>query len=192
MLAEQLKTATDTNHQQLEKQLVLRMKAIHSVPEYINLLQLFYTYFGGLEDAIKTHINTTHLSDYHQRRKAGALADDITALGGTVQPIAGATDLPQLQNHLQAFGALYVIEGSTLGGQIISKMIARQLELPAGKGLSFFNGYGEASGGMWAGFRAALNEQAHNPAEEGEVITAANDTFIKFKQWIEKTGAAPV
>ncbi|GAB2701984.1 biliverdin-producing heme oxygenase [Mucilaginibacter koreensis] len=186
ILAEQLKIATDTNHQQLEKQLVLRMKAIRTVPEYINLLQLFYTYFGGLEDTIKNHIGTSHLRDYSERRKTDALAEDITALGGTIQPKASAADLPLLQNYLQAFGALYVIEGSTLGGQIISKMIAKQLQLPEGNGLSFFNGYGETSGEMWDRFKTALNAQAQHPADEAEVISAANETFVKFKQWIEK------
>lgn len=187
MLADKLKTATEINHQQLEKQLVLRMKSIRNIPEYVNLLQLFYTYFGGLEEEINHYIDSSHLPDHATRRKTEALATDITALGGTTQAKATGEDLPPLHNALQAFGALYVIEGSTLGGQIISNMMARQLELPDGAGLSFFRGYGEASGQMWSTFKQTLNAQASDDKAENEVIAAANETFLKFKQWIEKS-----
>lgn len=188
MLADRLKAATETNHQQLEKQLVLRMKAISTKPEYAALLQLFYTYFGGLEEQIGRHINASHLPDYAGRRKTEALAADIRALGSAPEAKAEGDDLPPLHNALQAFGALYVIEGSTLGGQIISKMMARQLGLEGDEGLTFFSGYGEHSIPMWNAFKQALNIQAKTPAEEDEVIASADNTFVKFKLWTEKQG----
>jgi heme oxygenase (biliverdin-IX-beta and delta-forming) len=186
MLADQLKNATEHSHQQLEKQLVLKMKSIRSKDEYAELLQLFYTYFGGLEDSINRYISAAHLSDYAQRRKTEALATDIKDLGGLPRPKAGGSDLPQLQNHLQAFGALYVIEGSTLGGQIISKMMAKQLNLQEDTGLGFFKGYGEASMQMWETFKQALNAQAGTAADEETVIKAADETFKKFELWLGK------
>jgi heme oxygenase (biliverdin-IX-beta and delta-forming) len=188
MLAEQLKSATEVNHQQLEKQLVLQMKAIRSPGAYVELLQLFYTYFGGLEQEIARYIGPAELPDYNERRKTEALAHDITGLGGTTALKAAGHDLPQLHNRLQAFGALYVIEGSTLGGQIISQMMAKQLNLRGDTGLSFFKGYGERSGQMWAAFKDALNAQATTPQEAEQLIAAANETFLKFKEWIHKAG----
>ena len=187
MLTEKLKVSTRHNHQQLEKQLVQRMKAIHTLPEYVALLQLFYTYFGALEKRIDLYITPAYLPDYHQRRKAAALAQDITDLGSELAPEAGADHLPAIHNRLQAFGALYVIEGSTLGGQIISKMMEKQLPLPTGRGLLFFKGYGEHSGAMWAAFTTALNAQVHIAAEEETVIAAANQTFFHFEQWMHKS-----
>lgn len=186
MLADQLKKDTLTNHQQLEKMLVGRMKAIRSTQDYINLLQVFYSYFGGLEQQIDHYITEQIMPDYADRRKSAALANDIESLGG--QPIAkaGTDALPQINNILQAYAAMYVIEGSTLGGKIISKMMAQQLNITDGKGLSFFSGYGNDTEPMWETFKVALNEQAKTAADEAVVINTANETFSRFKEWAEK------
>lgn len=188
MLAEQLKKDTLVNHQQLEKMLVSRMKATRSTTDYVNLLQLFYGYFGGLEMHIAPYINSENLADYADRRKSAALADDIKALGGQPDEKASATDLPAINSAPQAFAALYVIEGSTLGGKIISKMMAQQLNITNGQGLKFFSGYGDATETMWNSFKTALNTQADTIANQTIVIDTANETFTKFKQWIEKNG----
>jgi heme oxygenase len=186
MLAEQLKKDTLQSHQQLEKMLVGRMKAIRSQEDYVKLLQLFYTYFGGLETLIDQYIDTNELSDYTERRKAKALANDIETLGGHPMSKASGENLPQIKNKLQAYAALYVIEGSTLGGKIISKMIAQQLGISNGEGLSFFNGYGDDTETKWGSFKDALNKLPKSSEEDKLVIDSANETFEKFKQWAEK------
>jgi heme oxygenase len=187
MLADQLKTDTLTNHQQLEKMLVGRMKAIRSKEDYISLLQLFYSYFGGLEELIDRYINETEMPDYQHRRKSAALAKDIEDLGGEPGQKVSENALPAIKNSLQAYAAMYVIEGSTLGGKIISKMMAQQLGVTHNKGLSFFNGYGENTENMWEKFKNALNTKAKTPHEEQIIISAANETFEKFKEWAQKT-----
>jgi heme oxygenase len=186
MLAEQLKNDTLVNHQQLEKMLIGRMKAIRNTQDYINLLQLFYSYFGGLEQLIDQQLDKSQLPDYAERRKSSSLANDIIALGGTPQELAGGTALPKISNTLQAMAALYVIEGSTLGGKFISKMIAQQLQINDGTGLSFFNSYGANTEAMWNTFKNALNTQSTSAQEDNIVIETANDTFARFKAWAER------
>ncbi len=186
MLAEQLKKDTLRSHQQLEKMLVGRMKAIRSKEDYVNLLQLFYTYFGGLETQIDQYIGKNELNDYAERRKTQALAHDIETLGGKPMAKANDEDLPQIKNVLQAYAAMYVIEGSTLGGKIISKMMAQQLGINNGEGLSFFNGYGDGTETKWESFKDTLNNVTKSSEEDKIVIAAANETFDKFKQWAEK------
>jgi heme oxygenase (biliverdin-IX-beta and delta-forming) len=183
MIAEQLKEYTAANHQQLEKMLVKQMKAVRSADDYVSLLQVFYSYFGGLEEQIKLHIGLTELPDHASRRKSDALAADISSLGGTPAEKATAQALPQIDNALQAFGALYVIEGSTLGGKIISKMMAQQLGITDNKGLSFFKGYGDQTDAMWDAFKQNLNKYVKSEGEAAEVIEAANQTFLKFADW---------
>jgi len=75
------------------------------------------------------------------QRKSESLAIDIRTLGGALIEKVALSDIPEINDHLQVFGALYVMEGSTLGGQIISQMIARQLGIQD-KGISFFQNYG--------------------------------------------------
>lgn len=180
MLAEQLKEQTLAYHQQLEKKLVRQIKMIETEADYVKLLMLFYAYFGGLEEKINNFIDTAHLPDHDKRRKTAAIADDIRTFEANPAAKASGADLPQIENAAQAFGALYVIEGSTLGGSIISKMISGKLGIR--NGLSFFNGYGEVSHEMWEQFKDTINTLPET--DHTAVIEAANQTFLKFSNWI--------
>jgi heme oxygenase len=182
MLSEKLKENTQKNHQQLEKVLITKLKSIRSTAEYAGLIKYFYGYFGGLETRIEAALNPNQIPDSAGRRKTGSLANDLTFLGADIPAKAGGNALPAINNHLEALGALYVIEGSTLGGKIISKMMQQQLGMGE-DGLSFFLGYGDNSMPMWEKFKAMLNRQANNPEEEAVVIAAANQTFLKFGEW---------
>lgn len=182
MLSDKLKEETKVNHQQLEKVLIVKLKSVRSKNEYAEILKLFYGYFGGLEVLIDKVIDTGLLPDSERRRKTAALARDLEDLGSEIAAKASGTALPAINIHLQALGALYVIEGSTLGGTIISKMMQQQLNLTGG-GLSFFSGYGEHTTRMWDTFKEILDQQAQNPEQEAVVIAAANETFLKFGEW---------
>jgi len=185
-LSELLKQNTKSNHQQLEKLLVTKLRLISTTEDYIKLLQLFYGYFGGLEDKIIGNLSEVHMDDHLERRKTLSIANDIKILGGTLNEKAKEGDLPQIENFLQALGALYVIEGSTLGGRVIVKMLQRQLDIEHNKGLSFFSGYGEETESMWTSFKELLNNQTLTLGETELIIAAADSTFEKFKLWIEK------
>ena len=64
--------------------------------------------------------------------------------------------LPGIENEVQAQGALYVLEGSTLGGRGITKMLLRQCPWLTLQKLTFFNGYGAGTGPMWLSFHTAF------------------------------------
>lgn len=183
MIADQIKNDTHTHHQALEAMMIRQLKAMKSIADYTDVLEVFYSYFGGLEQQIKAQLHDGFAID--ERRKAGDLAADLTHYGAAIPSLATEDDLPKIENHLQAIGALYVIEGSTLGGKYISQMISKQLEQADDAGLSFFNGYGENTMAMWSDFKTYMNKQAKNEAEEAEIIAAANETFVKFKHWME-------
>lgn len=185
-LLEQLKTETLSNHQQLEKNLILRLKGMESKADYIRILQIFYGYFSALEDQINKFIGTEQLPDHAERRKTLSIKNDLLAFQGEIPEKASIAELPEIKNSLQAFGALYVIEGSTLGGQIISKMITKQLALDSDAGLSFFKSYGEETMPMWTTFKNTIERQASTQKAADELVKAANETFLKFRRWMEK------
>ncbi|GAA4927599.1 biliverdin-producing heme oxygenase [Mucilaginibacter defluvii] len=186
MLSEKLKDETKTYHHQTEVALIGRIKAISNKDDYASLLKMFYGYFGGLEKHIDAAIDTTLIDDYHQRRKTSAIAEDLEALNENVPVVADGDSLPVLTNHLQALGALYVIEGSTLGGKIISKMIVQKLDPSHGNALSFFNSYGDDTMNMWNAFKEKMNNQAQTEAEQEVVTESANSTFRHFADWIAR------
>lgn len=162
------------------------MRTIQTKEQYSDLLNLFFTYFGALEKRINQYIGSSQLPDYPERRKTESLLNDMNYLGGSSLEAIEDADVPQIDSPLQAFGALYVIEGSTLGGVMISKMMKKQLDLQDGRGLSFFESYGEETEAMWSRFKEVLDRQVSNEADEQLILNAADETFLKFKQWIDK------
>lgn len=185
MLSEKLKEATKTAHQLVETKLTGSIKAIATKQQYATLLSSFYSYFAALENAMNGQVDLSLLPDYHQRRKAGSLADDLMQLEAELPALATKADIPPINNHLQALGAMYVMEGSTLGGKIISKMICRQLSLRDRCGTTFFNGYGEQTSRMWQTFKDLIN-QPLQPHEEAVVIESAHATFLQLGHWFSR------
>ena len=184
--SERLKAFTSSNHQELEKLLVGHIRSINTREAYSDLLQLFPNYFGAIEAQVDPLIGPAVLADYTQRRKTKSLENDIIALGGTANRNIQAEDVPEITNILQAFGALYVMEGSTLGGPHIVRMIQKKLDTADLKGFSFFQSYGDDMMLMWEKFKQVLDLQAKNEAEQQVILDAANETFLKFKLWIIK------
>jgi heme oxygenase len=184
LLSDQLKIRTLVSHQELEKLLVQRMREIRTVNDYLNLLKYFYRYFGALEDRVDLYITNKELPDYQVRRKSASLSADILSLGGKLPEKMPHEALPIIENRLQAFGTLYVMEGSTLGGLIISQMIRKQLSV-SDQHLSFFQSYGDSLFSMWNSFKLALDRQPEAEADREVIIAAAGATFLQFKKLLE-------
>ena len=90
------------------------------------------------------------------RGKITLIQGDLDALGSEMTGASDTTfNLSFLDDASTAWGSLYVLEGSTLGGQVISKALRNAAWAPAG-GLGYFNPYGRSTAAMWADFRAAL------------------------------------
>lgn len=176
MLSTNIKETTKEAHLNLEKKVVQKMKAIRSNADYADFLKHFYAYFNKVEQAIAPYITAQLLPDHAERRNSAYLKQDIEELGFDVNELPSAT-APEVNNTLQALGALYVMEGSIMGGPIIVKMLEKG---GITKGVSFFSGYGEATGMMWGKFVAVLNEQAKTEADEAQAIKSADDTFANF------------
>ncbi len=176
MLSTKIKEATKVPHQEVEKKVVLRIKGIRSEADYADLLKHFYAYFNTVEQVIAPYITSAVLPDLAERRNASYIKADIEALG------AGIDDLPlvvapEINNAVQALGALYVLEGSIMGGPYIVQMLQKG---GLTRGFSFFSGYGEASGQKWAAFIQVLNTIAQNEEEAEQALNSAHETFARF------------
>ena len=175
MISARIKEVTKEAHQQLEKKVVLKIKAISSPADYAAFLKYFYAYFNAVEKAVASYI-TTMLSDYDKRRNASYLKTDIEALGYTTDELPEA-QAPQITNAAEAMGALYVLEGSIMGGPYIIQMLQKRgIE----KGFSFFSGYGADSGRMWKAFQDVLNQVGSDEAAGQQAMQKASETFARF------------
>ena len=78
-----------------------------------------------------------------------------------------------------------MLEGATLGGQIVARQGHDALGIDAVSGGSFHACYGGRTGEMWRSFRAAL--ESYCGADEGrtgEALEAAAATFEAFERWL--------
>lgn len=183
MLHPYLKERTSPSHQALEQRMVALIQQIRSGEDYAKFLKLMYGYYAAVEGRIAEFVDNRPPKDFKKRRKADRLLNDISQFSnpGSVNL---CDRLPAVHSYAGALGAMYVLEGSVLGGKMIAKMIRGQLHLQDSAGLSFFLGYGDDTGAMWQAFKEDL-EQPFNEDEKEEVVQAANDTFVRFKQWID-------
>lgn len=182
-VSEQLKMHCLRNHQEVEKSIIGLIKNSSSVADYIRLLHIFYGFFSALENQIQPFIGPDLLPDISFRRKSDLLKADIISLGAKYSEDLSHVSLPEIDNPMKAFGALYVMEGSTLGGVHIAAMLEKKLEIPQ-HSLRFFRGYGSQTASMWENFRTVLNGLPENEQHVCEIMTAADQTFNKFSEWI--------
>lgn len=183
---EKLRTETKSIHQALEKALIPGIKQATTPEAYAGILKTFYGYVKGMEALLDAQLSDSIVPAYTQRRKSNAIQKDLKSLNCT-GTLAVATDLPTVSNISQALGAMYVLEGSTLGGRLITKMLMQNLGLTDTKQLQFFSGYGDQTEAMWGSFLQTLTKHAEDEHAQNEIIHAAAETFSKFKRWIERS-----
>lgn len=179
-----LKQETATSHEELEAIVAPMLQHLKTLDDYETVLRLFYGFFKPVEDRINKQLGEDWIADAAERRKADWLLADLT-FSKPHTTLPEATSLPQIGNRAQAIGALYVLEGSTLGGRGISRMLLQHPALHLSeKQLQFFSGYGAATGQKWTAFVSFLNQQAGSRQDLQDMTAAANETFILFKNWI--------
>ena len=183
-LAQAIKQATQSAHEAVERLLLPKLTGISSLYDYGSILKMFYGFFHPLEEGIQRIITAGDLPDIKSRRTAYFLKEDLAAIGSASDTIPVCDSLPKITNKAEAFGAMYVMEGSSLGGRMIAKMLGKNevVSIPS-NALNFFSGYKEATGERWTLFLAALNSQ-----QDVETVTeAANETFLHLKNWMTKS-----
>ncbi|MBC7452044.1 MAG: biliverdin-producing heme oxygenase [Cytophagales bacterium] len=191
MILEDIKSETAVFHAKVEASALMSPITSKKITkdQYIHILNVFYAYFSGIEQQIDQVSDIMNfLPDYTTRRKSEWLLVDLEHLHAEMEP---ATDivLPEITTIAQALGALYVMEGSTLGGRFISMTLKESMGIDASSGTLFFNGYGPETGTKWTGFKQALTDYCTDEQKSQDVIAVANETFSKFYDWIVKAGS---
>ena len=160
-----------------------------ALADYRLLLARLWGFHKAFECAIEEAACGLDLPiDMKARARAPMLEADLATLG------CSAAEIPRLPHCDYMFrprsapaclGALYVVEGSTLGGRHIARALAGLFEGAEGEGRKFFLGYGAAHGAMWRGFLEQLDLLTGDEAREAEAIEGAVRTFEDFESWMD-------
>lgn len=177
-----LKNETKLQHSQIESTPLLS-KIINSnisLEEYQLLLRKFYGYIAPCENLIKKMPWQYLLS---QREKTQILITDLLTLGIEKHSVEYCHYLPPLKNYEQVLGYMYVMEGSTLGGQVISKILQDTLKLTPELGAGFFYGYGKNTRNRWIEFCQILDNKIDDE-QQNEIVMSASQTYSTLQDWM--------
>lgn len=155
---------------------------------YQRLLQAYYGFYQPLEQRLQVSGEVPDGIDLSARLKTPTLRGDLQALGLTDEQIAElplCQSLPLITSAEEALGVLYVLEGATLGGQILRREIAARLHLDAGNGAAFLDIYGDATGRRWREFTDHLASSPLDARARHVVVNAAQETFACFESWLD-------
>lgn len=157
--------------------------SIESKADYVRLLGMLWTFYAPLEARLDAIAGLSGaLPDWPARHKAQLLAADLARLGAGLPAPSSATSaaLEGVGDVAAAFGALYVVEGATLGGAVVGPQIRATLA-GADDAFAFYDSYGKEIGPRWRGFVTALaNEAGAGAAASREILAAACLTFETF------------
>jgi len=127
--------------------------------------------------------------DFSKRAKTQWLRADLMALGFSSRDIAAlprAGRLPEIKWPADGFGVLYVLEGASLGGQLILRQIKPALGVTETAGVRFFASYGADVGEYWRSFTAAMAVYGANEERAQAMERAALASFECFQQWMNE------
>lgn len=141
---------------------------------YARVLQVFDAFLPPWESAVADALPRQWHGWLRARSRRPFLARDMRALGIATQ--AESSQVPSLRSEAAAWGSLYVIEGSALGGQAVTRALA-DAGLKPEAGAAYFHGWGDCTGGMWRDFRQLLERELRAPAALSQACESACQTF---------------
>jgi heme oxygenase (biliverdin-IX-beta and delta-forming) len=184
ILAE-LKEETAPLHRALEENAGI-WDCLSSRSLYGKLLMRFWGIYSPVEARLAAVDELARwLPDLSHRLKRSALESDLNNLGVASESWTVCTGMPEIRTVAAAFGWLYVLEGSTLGGQLIKRRVHERLGLDERNGCEFFSGYGPEVGPMWRSFGQSLESFSQlNPNCRDAVTESAEAAFGCFVKWL--------
>lgn len=182
-LSARLRRETREAHASLEASLDLLGRDMQAA-RMRHILERFYGFHRAWEPRLQGH---PRLAGFMApRARLRHLAGDIAALGGdpdSLDLLPICVEAAHLaDDEAAALGSAYVLEGSTLGGQVIGRSLSGRSWRPR-RDLDYFNPYAERTGQMWRSFKAWCDSHPAG-SQPLQVIHGATRTFKVLQTWI--------
>lgn len=166
-LAQALRTATRDLHHVVDHHPLLAPLVRDGLTrqQYGQALRVLLWLYEPLQASLAVGI-AKFAGGYDLADRVSWLRSDLAFLGIPADMPPGAWTAPAPIRPAELAGMLYVVEGSTLGGQVIARQLAASLGVGAVTGATFFTGWGDETAARWQAFLAhAANLANGNTAE---------------------------
>jgi heme oxygenase len=157
MLHETLKQATQQQHNQLEQLMFVGqiMDGTLTFDEYKKILTTNYLTHAHIEEALYTHLSP-HLKEklaIEERIKLPALLQDLEEAHIALPQTEPDTNFIDITSDAAILGSMYVMEGATLGGNVIVKRLKKNVQLaPYNLNFHYYQVYGDQLVTNWKQF----------------------------------------
>jgi heme oxygenase len=188
-LLQNLRHATAALHDATERAVGIADPAL-DLDGYRQILLAFHGFYSQIEPAIPAYTDNTGAWIGGDRRKTGWLTRDLTALEIAADDTDAQPLLPESTAAAAQMGAMYVLEGATLGGQHVQRHVLPRLGIGPDNGGRFFSGYGERTGAVWRSFLAEMDVRVVTLADQDLAVLAACETFGSFLNWTSSCRSA--
>lgn len=161
------------------------MKPDLTLDEYREYLEKTWGFYAPAEEILRRLGVWQVLGVPAEERMKLLILERDLAILGQGQPahdVVVCAAPPRLAGVAEGIGCAYVLEGSTLGGRVISRHIRERFGEESARG--FLECYGAKTGENWHAFRAAVLRFAHSPDAENRIIAGAKETFRSFTRWL--------
>lgn len=154
-----------------------------TLAHYLRILEFFQRFYEAVQPVLEETIRRFGC-DYPLGDRLAWLNADFADLHhcNSLPPLG--MEVPPLNRRPELVGWLYVIEGSTQGGQVIARQLQVSLQLTASQGARFFNGWGEDTARHWRDFWCFANAQCP-PASYGIATASALDLFVLLEKALD-------
>lgn len=181
-----LKQQTADDHRNAEGAVALMHHGLN-VAQYIQCLQRIYGVVAAWEERATDVAPQWLQPALIARHRKHLLELDLAWLGVTGKD-EGRPTLPEMSTLPGLLGTMYVMEGSTLGGQFIARHVEAELHFSEGQGSSYFRGHGNRTGPLWKEFCGMLT--LHIADEQTDhVVISAKAMFSTFGTWMHRKSA---
>lgn len=175
----ELRKKTSDYHNKLEETALSKviMSEQVTLESYIDYLTAMYIFTKPFEETYFPLVENT-FTNLPERRRTELLKADLLKLGWLPSELE-SLDFVSFTDGIskeEAVGAMYVMEGSSLGGRVIFKHIHKTLGLSEDTGASYFFGHGTGTGKSWTTFLDELWQFAGAHDQE-KICDGAVKTF---------------
>jgi len=199
-LTERLRAETRAVHERLEGLPYQEALAAGTLPleSYVGHLRALSIIHGALEDVLAgTHYPALLAVWRDEMRKLPLLHRDLEHLTPHVTadvPAAVEVALRMAErvhdrhavDPVSLLGYLYVLEGSTQGGRLVRKLVARAFSLSGDEGMEYLSGYGRETRAMWQAFKRRLDAAPLESSEQDRVVAVAKEAFAAFAELFQR------
>jgi heme oxygenase len=182
-----LREHTAESHRALEASLDM-LGPQFDFTRYCESVRGFYAFLRPLLANVADAISPDLVRDIGLHRHVARLDRDMAALHLSPGEFASRAQLPIVDTDAQAWGVLYVIEGSMLGARILAPHFQSAYAIDAASGCAYFSGdlgHDDMRGLSWPQFRNLLDLSVKVDSAPA-AITAAVQTFQRLQCWLER------